>query len=662
MQGLPFLVVYGAIVAKVLVAAATVAGTYLVWKTRWVSDAEWAQAELTARLKRVVAPMEGRRTVRGTLRECGDRRWVDCAGEQIDLEGEIYVVRGTQMRRAAATGLSVRDGDDVIVSGQLAPRLGEEDVASSYRSAVTGWTMTPAVPRAAIQLFAGQPAAGARSPGWRWLVASALLSYGALYGVLYGTGALALSSVAEQPYVRATDGKLGAFATTSIAAALPWARSEALDVLAHRLDYRFPATPEVTEMKIALARLQDGCQGEAHRLWTEGLFERAYAVAMTCDDRNIAARSLLALGRYEEAARLVAIDDGSIAIAGFAMIGAGRWSDAAELAERVASSAAIAYALRGEPVAKSAVQTRCLADVFRAYGGDRHAAERIHALVQATGSTVCAELEELAAGRADSWIDHLLKQEGKDAAWESPQVSELRYERMGSTAWAAPFAVASRGAIPHRKWMAVYHAYIGDVAAVRQDVLALRSPTPDDNLELALQVNLGEPIGPAGLADPTTLARVTFPDYIMSEFGLTPKQRDALHTSRGVYVPNCQNDEQTGYSDAMSGDGQRLASFIEYCGDMPSTFRRSMLAALPYVVRHREELRAAIRGFHISDRFNGGEPDGSPFQFVRDAVTQRDLMRVSGNTDLAARWQAIVDRHARMLADRDRAIASMLWF
>jgi hypothetical protein len=72
----------------------------------------------------------------------------------------------------------------------------------------------------------------------------------------------------------------------------------------------------------------------------------------------------------------------------------------------------------------------------------------------------------------------------------------------------------------------------------------------------------------------------------------------------------------------------------------------------------------------VSSDARGQLPDGRSWRhtqhrggpLVHDAVAQRDLMRVSGNTDLAARWQAIVDRHARMLADRDRAIALMLWF
>src|SRR5512140_848271 len=105
MQELPFLVVYGAIVAKVLVAGTTVAGLGLAWWARKKRDAAHARSELGARLGRVVAPVEGEATVRGTLRESGGRRWLDCAGERIDLEGEVHVVRGTHAtwRRGQAT-------------------------------------------------------------------------------------------------------------------------------------------------------------------------------------------------------------------------------------------------------------------------------------------------------------------------------------------------------------------------------------------------------------------------------------------------------------------------------------------------------------------------------------------------------------------------------
>jgi hypothetical protein len=46
---------------------------------------------------------------------------------------------------------------------------------------------------------------------------------------------------------------------------------------------------------------------------------------------------------------------------------------------------------------------------------------------------------------------------------------------------------------------------------------------------------------------------------------------------------------------------------------------------------------------------------------VYEAMTQRDVMRIGGEAALAASWQAIVDRHAKVLADRDRVIAWMLW-
>jgi len=37
------------------------------------------------------------------------------------------------------------------------------------------------------------------------------------------------------------------------------------------------------------------------------------------------------------------------------------------------------------------------------------------------------------------------------------------------------------------------------------------------------------------------------------------------------------------------------------------------------------------------------------------------MMRIAGHPTLAARWQSIVERHASMLADRDRLFALRLW-
>lgn len=138
---LPFLVLHGAIIAKLLVVAATAGGPGLVWLVRRKRDAKQARSELHARLGLVAAPTDGEATVRGTLREAGPQRWLDCAGERIDLEGEIRVVRGTRAtwrRKQSTASQFVRDGDDVIASGQLARRPGDNAAASSYRSMATG--------------------------------------------------------------------------------------------------------------------------------------------------------------------------------------------------------------------------------------------------------------------------------------------------------------------------------------------------------------------------------------------------------------------------------------------------------------------------------------------------------------------------------------------
>lgn len=666
MGELPFLVVYGAIVAKVLVAGMTVAILGLVWRTRKKRDAEQARRELGARLERVVAPVEGEATGRGTLRERGGRRWLDCAGERIDLEGEVHVVRGTHAtwrRRQAAASHSVRDGDDVIAFGRVTRRPGDEDTASSYRSAVTAWTMAPATGIAAIDLVASQPAVCARLPGWRWLIASALISYCALYGA----GQLAGASVPRSGWtVGDTGGTLGAFAITSTAAALPGARDDALEVLDDRSYFLLPRRRDTIEMRIVLARLRHGCHGEASRLLTENLFERAHAVAMSCGDKKVAAKALLELGRYEEAARLVPIGDWGEAsqLAGNAMLGAGRWSDAAVLADLRAARSSIYGARWDSP---GVTRDFCLGDLFRAYGGDPHAVERIHARAQSTNSAACTEFEALAAGRVDTWIDDLLGQ-GHDERFAEPPVTALMDG--SEIPWLAPFS--TRDSISHRKWMAVYHMYNNDFAAAWQDVVALRSAAPDDDLELAFQVSSGEPVEPArGLADPSKLSLdrvVRFPYYEYYGPYIYYKLSSAMKylswtIKNALEPPGCHKDNRIAYGAAMSGNGELLTSLIEYCEYIPSHEYRTIVAVLPYVVLHREELCEAVRWFRMGDeRRSWAYDEGvSPFRLVFKALALRDLMRVAGHAELAARWQEIVERHAKILADRDRVIALTLW-
>jgi hypothetical protein len=72
---------------------------------------------------------------------------------------------------------------------------------------------------------------------------------------------------------------------------------------------------------------------------------------------------------------------------------------------------------------------------------------------------------------------------------------------------------------------------------------------------------------------------------------------------------------------------------------------------------------AVFLGWRISTEMGHrpGIQSWSPFELVLVAATHCDLTRLSGNVDLAARWQDIVNHHARVLSDPDRGLALALW-
>jgi hypothetical protein len=312
--------------------------------------------------------------------------------------------------------------------------------------------------------------------------------------------------------------------------------------------------------------------------------------------------------------------------------------------------------------------------LLRAYGGDPHAAERIHARAQSSSSEACNVAEQLANGNVEAWIDAELESDYPSSEASAP-ASALRFGT--AMPWLAPFASGKLDTSLRQKWMATYHTFNHDFAATRDDVAALHL-SADDDLEMALQVTLGEPLDPArGLVDPDKLWRVTFFPHLrlhsyyseserrgrgdaeLDKIPLSPKEEYvALKKLYAPEPPHCNHDQNMAYSAAKSGDGEPLTALIEYCLYFPQITPSSVLAVLPYVMEHRAELRDALRGFRL-DHTNTILSDEhlSPFVLVNDARTQRDLMRVSGNADLAARWQEIVDRHAKVLSDRKRVIA-----
>ena len=79
-------------------------------------------------------------------------------------------------------------------------------------------------------------------------------------------------------------------------------------------------------------------------------------------------------------------------------------------------------------------------------------------------------------------------------------------------------------------------------------------------------------------------------------------------------------------------------------------------AIVARVTTHREELAVGLR--HVR---NFETDPTRPFQFLDDYALYRDLARLVGDEEDAARWQARISRHAAMLADRDHVIAFAIW-
>jgi hypothetical protein len=109
---------------------------------------------------------------------------------------------------------------------------------------------------------------------------------------------------------------------------------------------------------------------------------------------------------------------------------------------------------------------------------------------------------------------------------------------------------------------------------------------------------------------------------------------------------------QAAVAAAIAGDGGPLAEKLRTCdlwfwSEMPW-----LLAVLDRVTRNRGEIAAAVRHY----RSTSSSFYMSPFEALQDFEVFRDMSSVLGDAAEAARWQEIIERQARVLADRRRAI------
>jgi hypothetical protein len=103
---------------------------------------------------------------------------------------------------------------------------------------------------------------------------------------------------------------------------------------------------------------------------------------------------------------------------------------------------------------------------------------------------------------------------------------------------------------------------------------------------------------------------------------------------------------------AADGNGAPLATVVEHNAAPWTHVAGIVIAVLPRIAA-REPLATAVRTI-------GLPPLHHLFDFLGSLAMRRDLARAIDDDATAARCQAILDRYATMLADRDKAIAIAL--
>ena len=651
MSALPVIVEWGGVISKILVvgiAGGAVAAFQAVRKWR---DLGPVREDIHRMALSIDEPREGPIAIRGCYRTNGDERHLECSGEGIVLEGDVGIVRGTTATWKAGTRTyALHDGDIVIAVGKMTRRAGGE--VTGYREAAGGWTLAPSAGETAIQLATASPVATPK-PLWpvRGVVVLGLVGAVAFYGL--GWIGVKLVEIREYPRTDlVADDEVSTF-RAELASALPRARERALIRLDADLSYK-PQTEHVLEERVALAHL-DGCVAESALLAQLERHANAIEVVRDCGHPESAGASLIALGRYDEAAQIMAAAPASSHGVDrlIAAIGAGRWRDAAMLVETRTAP--------GEPEAQ-----HCVAQYLKSLAGEPISTlEPSNATCRVVAGILAPrdERDQYFSDKRDEY-DNVVQ----TARWAfAGTPGNFGFESVFVAMWFAPYAVVQDSELTHlyrgQLEMALGHFDLAaaefakaTVARVPTDNAELRAfwVTTDRRLGQLVALRSGKPIAAFEL-DRTNPDAIDSIDEAAAVRSGVPVREAVRHIR--VYPDGCRAALISALADAVAGDGLPLARVFEGC--QASTIgvqfdAEYLYAVAPSVTSHREELATAIRNW----RTDGG----SPFGHVRAFAVKRDLARLLGDTAEAARLQEIIERHAKVYADRDRVTAMFVAF
>src|SRR5664279_9126 len=283
MAQLPFLVVHGALVWKLLLVG-LVAATYAASHALRQRGARMvARDEIALQLRGVSNPKPGPSTIRGRIKSGTaltaaqpdgvfdappSELTIDCDGVLVDLVGIVRVEHGATSRASlrAPNGVvanlprskptlvrSVQVGDEVIATGVLVEGPAEP---STYRETTSRWQLHG---DDLIRTSATRPRVRAMPLGLAQHVGVLVLFSSIWLGALYLLGNRALDR-AKDLRGTAVDGRVPAFGSTAIAAAMLGSRDDALWALGEQLTQAGNVRTELAlEELVAIRELQDEC-------------------------------------------------------------------------------------------------------------------------------------------------------------------------------------------------------------------------------------------------------------------------------------------------------------------------------------------------------------------------------------------------------------------
>ena len=689
MAQLPFLVVHGGLVWKLLLVG-LVAATYAVsYAIRQRGARKRARAEL-ARFD-ISSPKKGLASVRGRIKAgtatsvhqseaTFDTRSadlaLDCDGVLVELVGPIRVEEAAttlgSWRSPAITDVprwnaslvrSVAPGDEVIATGVLVEGPAE---SSSYREAKSTWRMqTDDV----IRVLATKPRARAFPLGYAQHIAALTVVASVWFGVLHLVGSRALSR-AEDRRATALDGDVSPFSSVAIAAAMPGSRDDALAALGNQIVNWTgqPRSERGLQLQLALYELRGRCS--ARLLISVERLDQALAVARTCDPDSVV--GILALeGRFAEAEHELAPMDHD-ELATVVRLANGHWAEAAigadARAHRYEMQAPDQYTDQAYLNA-AAAEARCLAALFRSYGGDHDAFAKLDRtttacrILEAVSRPVAEQAAALAAipkptndqsfstAGYDLFADEVALASGgqpgpyPDSAGQSALLFPFDQVRV----WIAPFQLAAH---PDDNVTEIAQSNMVAVAALRGDLTEAHEHLSHvvalhDELALSLAIREGGPI--------------------VLDRGNHPGSDEAISLRQGKVDKKIQQylDEDRGaqfraaLQRAADGDGLGLVAALHEEFLQWQAFALPVLGVLPRITSHREEAMAALRLFR--NDLAGYAGSDIPFRAVSDYIQYRDIARLIGDTEDAKQWQTIIDRHTAVFRDRQRLIALVFW-